>query len=247
MYICFQPLEVARLPSESPAADTPITTGRFEVVKVKPKEQSFSTYRGVRSLKHKGDKHYQEGLRKSSSLHDLSSDDVGLDLASSRYLSKSGDRIDKINGASDQAVAALSDPKVVNNHYYTLPARNTWQSLANNSRQAAAQPSLTQPLAPPGGTGNTKKGGEERSGITRPKNTNERNRLHRERSGSLKDFQFSQLSLAPEKSSRASLSGLDLLAPHSNAADGGSDRSNVSSVYSSKDNETDELKVSNCF
>ena len=238
-----QPLEVARLPSESPAADTPITTGRFEVEKVKPKEQSFSTYRGVRSLKHKGDKHYQDGLRKSSSLHDLSSDDVGLDLASSRYLSKSGDRIDKINGASDQAVAALSDPKVVNNHYYTLPARNTWQSLANNSRQAASHPLLTQPLAPPGGTGNTKKGGEERSGITRPKNTNERNRLHRERSSSLKDFQFSQLSLAPEKSSRASLSGLDLLTPHSNAADGGSDRSNVSSVYSSKDNETDELKM----
>jgi hypothetical protein len=62
------------------------------VEKVKPKEQSFSAYRGVRSLKHKGDKHYQDGLRKSSSLHDLSSDDVGLDLASSRYLSKSGDR-----------------------------------------------------------------------------------------------------------------------------------------------------------
>ena len=236
------------MPNESPAADTPITTGRFEVEKVKPKEQSFSTYRGVRSLKRKGDKHYQDGLRKSSSLHDLSSDDVGLDLASSRYLSKSGDRLDKINGASDQAVAALSDPKVVNNHYYTLPARNTWQSLANNSRQASSHPSLTQPLAPPGGTGNTKKGGgEERSGITRPKNTNERNRLHRERSSSLKDFQFSQFSLAPEKNSGASLSDLDLLAPRSNAADGGSDRSSVSSVYSSKDNETDELKVSNCF
>ncbi|XP_063446261.1 major antigen-like isoform X1 [Mytilus trossulus] len=226
------PLDSGRLSGES--ADTAaITTGRFQVEKVKPKE-THMTYRGVRNMKHKGDKHLQDGLRKSSSLHDLSSDEVGLDLAASRYLSRSGEQLDKLNGAQN----ILNDPKVVNNPYFTLP-RNTWQTLANNSRQTASQPALTQPLAPPSSA--TKKP-EERSGITRPKNTTERNRLHRERSSSLKDF-HSQFTLAPEKGNRTSLSGIDRLTTHSDSVDGTSDRGSVSSVYSSKDNETDELKM----
>ncbi|CAC5402199.1 Protein outspread,Myosin phosphatase Rho-interacting protein [Mytilus coruscus] len=226
------PLDSGRLSSEGTNSTT-VTTGRFQVEKVKPKE-TFVTYRGVRNMKHKGDKHLPDGLRKSSSLHDLSSDEVGIDLAASRYLSRSGEHLDKINGAQ----GVLNDPKVVNNPYFTLP-RNTWQSLANNSRQTASQPALTQPLAPPSST--TKKP-EERSGITRPKNANERNRLHRERSSSLKDF-HSQFTLAPDKGNRTSLSGIDRLTTHSDSVDGASDRSGVSSVYSSKDNETDELKM----
>lgn len=225
--------------SESSDSST-VTTGRFEVEKVKPKEQSFVTYRGVRNMKHKGDKHLQDGLRKSSSLHDLSTDEVGLDLASSRYLSRSGDRLDNLNSTTEQAAAVLNDPKVINNPYFTLP-RNTWQSLANNKHTSTtSQLSLTQPLAAPG---STPKKSEERSGITRPKNASERNSLHRERSRSLKDFN-TQFSLVPDKGNRTSLSGLDRLSIHTDAVDGGSERSSsVSSVYSSKDNETDELKV----
>ncbi|KAK3090806.1 hypothetical protein FSP39_014816 [Pinctada imbricata] len=74
-----QPIST-RVPSSSTVstADTESVTGsRFSVEKVKPKDQQFSTYRGVRNMKHnKTDKHYQEGLRKSSSLHDLTSADM---------------------------------------------------------------------------------------------------------------------------------------------------------------------------
>ncbi|XP_076462124.1 uncharacterized protein LOC143294629 [Babylonia areolata] len=59
-----------------------------------------TTFRGVRSLKHKADKDHQEGLRKSSSLHDLTSSDdkdTATSLASSRFLSSSGDQLDALD------------------------------------------------------------------------------------------------------------------------------------------------------
>ncbi|XP_061181888.1 uncharacterized protein LOC133190336 isoform X6 [Saccostrea echinata] len=100
----------ARLPSASSITEPEtIVNGRFNVEKVKSKEQQFSTYRGVRNMKHKTDKHYQEGLRKSSSLHDLSSaemeKDVPRDLAETRYLSRSGDRLDSMAKSSELQAA----------------------------------------------------------------------------------------------------------------------------------------------
>lgn len=91
----------SRLPSASCITEPDsLMNGRFNVEKVKTKEQQFSTYRGVRNMKHKTDKHYQEGLRKSSSLHDLSSaemeKDVTRDLGETRFLSRSGDRLDSL-------------------------------------------------------------------------------------------------------------------------------------------------------
>ncbi|XP_056020280.1 uncharacterized protein LOC125668582 isoform X6 [Ostrea edulis] len=100
----------SRLPSASSITEPEtLINGRFNVEKVKPKEQQFSTYRGVRNMKHKTDKHYQEGLRKSSSLHDLSSaemdKEVTRDLAETRYLSRSGDRLDSMAKSSELQAA----------------------------------------------------------------------------------------------------------------------------------------------
>ncbi|XP_060071372.1 uncharacterized protein LOC132551265 isoform X2 [Ylistrum balloti] len=102
-----------KLPSVSSLTDGDIPTvnNRFEVEKVKAKEQAFSTYRGVRNMKHRTDKHYQEGLRKSSSLHDLSSEDakdVGMGLASSKFLSRSGDRLNYMAKSTEFQAASRS-------------------------------------------------------------------------------------------------------------------------------------------
>ena len=64
---------------------------------------SYSTFRGVRSLKHKNSASHQDGaMRKSSSLHDLTDttgESVGNSLGSSRFLSQSGDRLDMLSTA----------------------------------------------------------------------------------------------------------------------------------------------------
>ncbi|GAB1600062.1 golgin subfamily A member 4-like isoform X1 [Argonauta hians] len=72
---------------------------RFDIDKLK----SPNTYRGVRSLKHKNDKHYNEGLRKSNSLHDLSTNGeiTPSNLESSKFLSRSGDNLSIIPVESD--------------------------------------------------------------------------------------------------------------------------------------------------
>lgn len=72
---------------------------RFDIDKLK----TPNTYRGVRSLKHKNDKHYNEGLRKSNSLHDLSSSTeiTPSNLEASKFLSRSGDNLNFIPMEND--------------------------------------------------------------------------------------------------------------------------------------------------
>eukprot|EP00106_Octopus_bimaculoides_P013154 XP_014780596.1 PREDICTED: cytadherence high molecular weight protein 2-like [Octopus bimaculoides] len=72
---------------------------RFDIDKLK----TPNTYRGVRSLKHKNDKHYNEGLRKSNSLHDLSlsTEITPSNLEASKFLSRSGDNLNFIPMEND--------------------------------------------------------------------------------------------------------------------------------------------------
>ncbi|XP_062614667.1 uncharacterized protein LOC134276428 isoform X3 [Saccostrea cucullata] len=254
----------ARLPSASSITEPEtVINGRFNVEKVKSKEQQFSTYRGVRNMKHKTDKHYQEGLRKSSSLHDLSSaemeKDAPRDLAETRYLSRSGDRLDSVSGSNEayksNVARVLSDSNYINNPYFTIP-RRTWQTLAANYHPASSSVShasvstaASSNSSPPQhsqvtGIPALRRGSLDDKTIpvsNKPKNASERARLHRERSTSLKDFS-TQLSLAKQEGSgRTSLSGLDRMSSRSDAQSVG--RQGGQPEYESRNNETDEHKM----
>ncbi|XP_022319320.2 uncharacterized protein LOC111122066 isoform X4 [Crassostrea virginica] len=254
----------SRLPSASSITEPDsLINGRFNVEKVKTKEQQFSTYRGVRNMKHKTDKHYQEGLRKSSSLHDLSSaeieKDMTRDLAETRFLSRSGDRLDSVSGSSEayksNVARVLSDSNYINNPYFTIP-RRTWQTLAANYHPASS--SVTPASVSTAASSNSsppqhsqvtgipalRRGSLDDKTIpvsNKPKNASERARLHRERSTSLKDFS-TQLSLAKQEGSgRTSLSGLDRMASRSDSQSVG--RQGGHPEYESRNNETDEHKM----
>ena len=217
-------------------------------------------------MKHnKTDKHYQEGLRKSSSLHDLSSADpdkeVSLSLVDTRFLSRSGDRLDIVSGPQDaltpNVARVLSDATFVNNPYFTIP-RHTWQTLAANSKPASlpsashppvassaalshAQPSASTPVV---GIPALRRSSFDDKALPvghKPRNARERAQLHRERSSSLKDFS-TQLSLAKDGSSRISLSGLDRLTPGPRS-DSQPEGREAKQEYESRNNETDEHKV----
>lgn len=259
----FQPAP-SRLPSASSITEPDsLMNGRFNVEKVKTKEQQFSTYRGVRNMKHKTDKHYQEGLRKSSSLHDLSSaemeKDVTRDLGETRFLSRSGDRLDSVSGSSEayksNVARVLSDSNYINNPYFTIP-RRTWQTLAANYHPASSSVSpasvstaASSNSSPPQqnqvtGIPALRRGSLDDKTIpvsNKPKNASERARLHRERSTSLKDFS-TQLSLAKQEGSgRTSLTGLDRMTSRSDSQSVG--RQGGHTEYESRNNETDEHKV----
>lgn len=85
-------------------------------------------YRGVRNMKYKIDKYYQEGFRKSSSLYDLFSvemeKDVIRDLGEIRFLSRFGDRLDSVSGFSEvyksNVVRVLFDFNYINNFYFII-------------------------------------------------------------------------------------------------------------------------------
>ena len=214
-------------------------------------------------MKHKTDKHYQEGLRKSSSLHDLSSaeieKDMTRDLAETRFLSRSGDRLDSVSGSSEayksNVARVLSDSNYINNPYFTIP-RRTWQTLAANYHPASS--SVTPASVSTAASSNSsppqhsqvtgipalRRGSLDDKTIpvsNKPKNASERARLHRERSTSLKDFS-TQLSLAKQEGSgRTSLSGLDRMASRSDSQSVG--RQGGHPEYESRNNETDEHKV----
>ncbi|XP_033738405.1 protein MLP1-like isoform X3 [Pecten maximus] len=265
-----------KLPSVSSLTDgdIPAVNNRFEVEKVKVKEQAFSTYRGVRNMKHRTDKHYQEGLRKSSSLHDLSSEDtkdVGMGLASSKFLSRSGDRLNYVSAAShpgiENAARVLADSNY-NNPYCTVP-RRTWQTLAANtttppspnsntpssasannpSSSPSSHPTVTVnsshiPIIRRKSTADTQSSAASTS--TKPKSASERARLHRERSTSMKDFP-TQFSLPKPDGTRMSMSSLDRLSASSHA-DGQSStrpsgRRDIYEVPTNNLNQTDELKM----
>ncbi|XP_067672878.1 uncharacterized protein [Haliotis asinina] len=213
-----------------------ILKGRFEVEKVKGKSDmpTFSTFKGVRSLKHKYDKNYQDGLRKSSSLHDLSSEDkkVDSDLVSSRFLSRSGDRLDYVSKNNSLYNISghskiLSDSKYTSNPYFTLPRVNR-------------SPALLLPKPYPGATSTpvssaTAHSNRRSSFDDRPQRKNptaaERARQHRERSTSMKDFP-TQLSLPRDDGSGEILSKVQ--------DDGASE---TMSTDETESNETDELKM----
>ena len=232
--------------STKTAPDSKENTSRFEVEKVKPKDQPL-TYRGVRSMKHKGDKHYQEGLRKSSSLHDLSTDDKEISsLESSRFLSRSGDRLDSTDGATlpDNArlLAGYTNP------YATLPRNINWQApspakpLQSLNKQDSSSASSVSSVTSQSGTSTSdsaRRGSlDDKAVSNKPRNASERVRLHRERSASMKTFP-SNFSL-PKIPSSVGSSNADRLMNRPESTS--SIQQGSGSVPS--ENETDEFKVS---
>ena len=217
------------------------TNGRFEVEKVKPKDQQFSTYRGVRSMKHtKENKHYQEGLRKSSSLHDLSTEErESGTLDNSRFLSRSGDRLDADAERYSDSARLLAG--YGNNPYVTIPRTQSWkspipgQSLAASKNQTSASNSSivsNQSTTSEKSTASTRRGsfdGKTSQGKTR--NAGERAKLHRERSASMKSLppNFS----LPKIASSIGSTSVDRLVPRGESA--------------GHENETDEHKVRELF
>ena len=165
---------------------------------MKQKDQPL-TYRGVRSMKHKGDKHYQEGLRKSSSLHDLSTEEKEMgSLENSRFLSRSGDRLDSTDGGS-----TLSDSARLlagyTNPYATLPRNITWQSpspakpLQSSNKQDSSSASSISSVTSQSGASTSdnapRRGSlDDKAVPSKSRNASERARMHRERSASMKTF-----------------------------------------------------------
>lgn len=232
--------------------------GRFEVERVrhgsKGELPAYATFKGVRSLKHKYDKNHQEGMRKSSSLHDLSSQDKEMtaSLASSRFLSCSGDRLDVLavgGGVGGKTAGGFST-----NPYFTIP-RTSWPSRVHPSgpllTAPAAHPSLFNSSSSLSSTSSTNSITRRGSFDDRPpsgqksssSSGRERSRHSRERSASLKDFP-TQLTLLPRESGsgenveRRAVSVGSALRPDPD------DLSQSMSADETDSNETDELKVS---
>ncbi|XP_060582101.1 golgin subfamily A member 4-like isoform X4 [Ruditapes philippinarum] len=176
--------------------DGDTTNGGFEIEKVKPKEQQFSTYRGVRSMKHtKENKHYQDGLRKSSSLHDLSTEErESGSLDNSRFLSRSGEGLDAESAASYSDGARLLSG-YGNNSYMTVPRTTAFKPPSGKSLYTSNQNSSsnTSIASAPSSTSETagmreRRGSFDDKSIHKSRNASERARLHRERSASMKSF-----------------------------------------------------------
>ncbi|KAH9488364.1 hypothetical protein Btru_063331 [Bulinus truncatus] len=144
---------------------------------------AYATFKGVRSLKHKYDTSYQEGLRKSSSLHDLSSENQEMKetLESSRYLSRSGDRLDTLTRESIYSLARNTPLSV---HKSTVSHSPWMRSSSLNSSTTKNVTSSHSSIS-------------SSSSATSDRQTTKSNngKLHRERSSSLRDFstQFSLL------------------------------------------------------
>ncbi|XP_076459730.1 uncharacterized protein LOC143292921 isoform X2 [Babylonia areolata] len=249
------------------------TQGRFEVEKVRPSggggkggdlTPAYATFKGVRSLKHKYDKNYQEGMRKSSSLHDLSTQDRDLaqSLASSRFLSCSGDGLDVLTGgvgAGGRSKAGGGGGGVgggfSTNPYFTIP-RTSWPSRVHPTTPLltapAAHPSLFNSSSSISSTSSnnsaTRRGSfEERSqlGGGRSGGGALRDRRHnRERSASLKEFP-TMLTLPRE--SGGSLESVDRRTASVGSAlaarPEADDLSQSMSADETDSNETDELKM----
>ncbi|XP_050391694.1 golgin subfamily A member 4 isoform X1 [Patella vulgata] len=221
------------------------SNNRFVIEKVKGKSDlpSFSTYRGVRSLKHKYDKNYQDGLRKSSSLQDISSEnkDLGGDLINTKYLSSSGDQIncyrrldhDYPLGSRQQI---LSDPKY-SNPYFTVP-RTLWHHSGRSSSSSSSSVLSTTPVTSTPAPGHSvsssvRRGSQEENKRSKSVSALERSRIHRERSTSLKDFPttLSLPRVSLDDTSRSVVSGADNSQPDTPRDD------------DTESNETDELKM----
>ncbi|XP_052819557.1 centromere-associated protein E-like isoform X4 [Mya arenaria] len=215
------------------------SSGRFDGEKVKGKDQPFSTYRGVRSMKHtKENKHYQDGLRKSSSLHDLSTEEreSGM-LDNSRFLSRSGDRLDKEDHEMFPDGARML-AGYGNNPY--INGRNpTWKPpLGSKSGQPVKNQTSSSNTSIASSGSTSEKSSSQRRGSFDDKslpsgkgrNPSERARLHRERSASMKSF---PTGLTLPKIPSMSVDHLSARSESTSAADGGH----------TNENETDEHKM----
>ncbi|GFO38259.1 protein outspread, partial [Plakobranchus ocellatus] len=200
--------------------------------------QSYSTFRGVRSMKHRSDQAHQEGLRKSSSLHDLSSTapdgsssskDLslvgGTNLTGSRFLSRSGDRLDVLGREKSFSLSsAMSPPREQRPGLPVLPHPPTF-TMPRSTWTRTGQPSPPTFLAPPSKSQNPRApsstASSSSSASTSPRRSSfddrppssasaaatssrgigaasaaESRKFHRERSSSLKEFP-GQFSLLP--------------------------------------------------
>ncbi|XP_070182834.1 uncharacterized protein, partial [Littorina saxatilis] len=242
-------------PTQDESNKEQLIHGRFEVEKVRQQQggskgdlPAYSTFKGVRSLKHKYDKNHQEGMRKSSSLHDLSSQDKDMtaSLISSRFLSRSGDRLDVLSsgggGGRNKSTGGFST-----NPYFTIP-RTSWPSRVHPSTPQltapAAHPSLfnsTSSISSTSSTNSaTRRGSIDERSPGQKTSSRERSRHGRERSSSMKDFP-TQLTLPRESGSlenieRRAVSVGSSLRPEPD------DLSQSMSADETDSNETDELK-----
>lgn len=192
-------------------------------------------------MKHtKENKHYQEGLRKSSSLHDLSAEERETgSLDNSRFLSRSGDRLDS-EDREPYADSARLLAGYGNNPYATVPRNTafkppsgkTLQSIGKNSSSntsIASAPSQSSTSEP---ENMQRRGSFDDKTIQKSRNASERARLHRERSASMKSFP-TNLTLP-----KIGSSSVDRLLPRGESSAHGQTDSNT------HENETDEHKVS---
>ncbi|KAK7502092.1 hypothetical protein BaRGS_00006844, partial [Batillaria attramentaria] len=242
-------------PQQDEGPNKEVITGRFEVEKVRQQQQlrtdlpAYATFKGVRSLKHKYDKNYQEGMRKSSSLHDLSSEDktaMASSLASTRFLSCSGDQLDVLS--SGGGGVSKTGGRFSTNPYFTIP-RTSWPSRVHPAgpllTAPAAHPSLFNSSSSISSTSSTNSATRRGSFDDRPpsgaKPGKERVRHGRERSASLKDFP-TVLTLPRDSGSLENVDGRSASVagvPHRVEAD---DLSQSMSADETDSNETDELK-----
>ena len=93
--------EISNKPSESVGQSAVSRYNKVTSGVNASKIDSYQTFRGVRSLKHKYDRNYQEVLRKSNSLNDLSSDGKDDSTVETRTRSRSRDSAERSHSVSE--------------------------------------------------------------------------------------------------------------------------------------------------
>ena len=190
-------------------------------------------------------------MRKSSSLHDLTSQDkdISASLASSRFLSCSGDRLDILSSGTGRG--SKSTGGLPTNPYFTIP-RTSWPSRVHPSSPLltapAAHPSLFNSSSSLSSTSSTNSATHRGSFDDRsPSNHRssagrEHSRHYRERSASLKEFP-THLTLPRESGSLESIDRRTVSVGSALRPEVPDDLSQSMSADETDSNETDELKV----
>lgn len=143
-------------------------------------------------MKHKGDKHHQEGLRKSSSLHDLSTEEKEMSsLENSRFLSHSGDGLDGVSGSdtlSDSArlLTGYTNPYSTRSIPWQTPS--SVKPLQPSTKQDSSSTSSVSSVASTSDNAQRRGSADDKAVPSKSRNASERARLHRERSASMKTF-----------------------------------------------------------
>lgn len=193
-------------------------------------------------MKHtKENKHHQEGLRKSSSLHDLSTEErESGSLDNSRFLSRSGDRLDDADADRYSDSARLLSG-YGNNPYITIPRSQAWKSPASSkplasskNQNSASSSSISNPSAASDKSAASQRRGsfDDKTSQGKSRSAMERARLHRERSASMKSFPTNlTLPKIPTSVNSSSVERLSQRGDSAGHADAG------------HENETDEHKV----